>query len=181
MRISPGIGETSSVSPIEVALTRTFVCASSDSMIDSCQGIALSSMCAALRPKWLHQPLRAMEVAVEDDDAQEAGADQAVDDGPRAAAGPEHDRLARHLLAPDELVQRGLEARHVRVVADEPPALAGERVDRAGGLRLLGQPVDERHDPLLVRDRDVHPEEVVAADLARSRRAARSAPRSHSS
>ena len=31
--------------------------------------------------------------------------------------------------------------------------------------RLLGQPVDHRHDPLLVRDRDVGAEEVVAAEL----------------
>src|SRR6185295_17059779 len=58
-----------------------------------------------------------------------------------------------------------LEAGDVGVVADEPLALAGDRVDRPGGLGLLGQLVDERHDPLLVGDRDVRPQEVVAADL----------------
>ena len=113
----------------------------------------------------LDQPLGAVEVAVEHDDPLEALADEAVDDGPGAAAGAEHDRLARHLLPADELVERDLEARHVGVVADEPLALARDRVDRAGRLRLLGQPVDHRHDPLLVRDRDVGAEEVVAAQL----------------
>ena len=54
---------------------------------------------------------------------------------------------------------------HVRVVADEPLALAGDRVDGAGDLGLLGQAVDERDHPLLVGDRDVRAEEVVAADL----------------
>ena len=73
--------------------------ASSASMIDSCQGIARSSMCAALRPKCLTSALGAVEVAVEHDDPLEALGDQAVDDGPGAAAGPEHDRVARHLLA----------------------------------------------------------------------------------
>ena len=73
--------------------------------------------------------------------------------------------MARHLLAPDELVERDLEARDVRVVADEPLALAGERVHGAGERRLLGEAVDHRHDPLLVRDRDVGAEEVVAAQL----------------
>ena len=64
------------------------------------------------------QRLGPVEVAVEDDDPQEAGGDQAVDHGPAAAAGPEHDRLAGHLLAADELVERLLEAGHVGVVAD---------------------------------------------------------------
>ena len=91
--------------------------------------------------------------------------DQPVDDRPRAAAGPEDDRLARHLLLADELVEGDLEARHVRVVADEPLAFPGDRVDRAGRVRLLGQAVDHRDDPLLVRDRDVRAQEVVAAQL----------------
>ena len=41
------------MSPIEVALTSTFALASSASMMDSCQGIARRSMCAALRLKCL--------------------------------------------------------------------------------------------------------------------------------
>ena len=61
-------------SPIEVALTRIFVLASSASMIESCQGIARSSMWAALRAEVLDQPLGPMEVAVEDDDPLEARA-----------------------------------------------------------------------------------------------------------
>ena len=60
------------VSPIEVALTRTLVLASSASMIDSCQGIARSSMCAALRAEVLDQALGPVEVAVEHDDPLEA-------------------------------------------------------------------------------------------------------------
>ena len=108
---SPGIGETSDVSPIDVALMRTFVFASSDSMIDSCQGMRLEVHVRRAPAEELDEPLGAMEVAVEDDDPLEPGPDQAVDDGPRAAAGAEHDRLARHLLAPDELVERGREAR----------------------------------------------------------------------
>ena len=51
-------------------------------------------------------------------------------------------------------------------MADQPLALAGDRVDRAGGVGLLGQPVDHRDDPFLVRDRDVGAEELVAAQLA---------------
>ena len=35
-----------------------------------------------------------------------------------------------------------------------------------GGMPFLGQAVDHRHDPFLVRDRDVGAEEVVAAQLA---------------
>ena len=103
-----------------------------------------------------------MEVPVEDDDPLEALRDQAVDDGPRAAAGPQDDRLSRHLLLPDEAVERDLEARHVGVVADEPLALARDRVDRAGGMAFLRQAIHHRHDPLLVRDRDVGAEELVA-------------------
>ena len=56
MEASAGIGLTSLDSPIEVALTSTRVLASSDSMIESCHGIARSSMCAALRPKCLTRP-----------------------------------------------------------------------------------------------------------------------------
>ena len=66
---------------------------------------------------------------------------------------------------PTSLSSATLKPGHVRVVPDEPAALARERVDRAGRLGLLGQLVDHRHDPLLVRDRDVRAEEVVAADL----------------
>jgi len=50
-------------------------------------------------------------------------------------------------------------------VADKPLALAGERVDRAGRDGILGRAIDERDDPLLVRDCQVCPKEVVAADL----------------
>ena len=116
-------------------------------------------------PEVLDQALGPVEVAVEHDDPLEALGDEAVDDGPGAAAGAEDDRLARHLLLADEPVEGDLEARHVRVVADQPLALAGDRVDRAGRVRLVGQAVDHRHDPLLVRDRDVGAEEVVGPQL----------------
>ena len=53
---SAGTGETSDARPMDVALISTFVLASSDSMIDGCQGIALRSMCAALREKNLTRP-----------------------------------------------------------------------------------------------------------------------------
>ncbi len=56
---SPGIAATYDLGdryPIEVALTRIRVLASSASMMESCQGIALSSMCAALRPKCFTRP-----------------------------------------------------------------------------------------------------------------------------
>ncbi len=109
-----------------------------------------------------NQPLRPMEVAVEDDDAQEATRDEAVDDRPRAAPGPQHDRRAWHLLAPDQLVESDLEGRHVGVVADQPAALAGDGVDRARRLRVLGQAVDHGHHPLLVRDGHVGAQVVVA-------------------
>jgi hypothetical protein len=86
-------------------------------------------------------------------------------DGPAAAARAQHHGLAGHLLATDELVEGDLEPGHVRVVPDEPLALAGERVDGARERRLLRQAVDHRHYPLLVGDRDVGAEEVVAAQL----------------
>ena len=94
-----------SIRPIEVALTSTFAFASSASMIDSCQGIARRSMWAALRPKCLTRHSAAVQVAVEHDDPLEALADQAVDHGPRTAAGAQHHRVARHLLAAHELVE----------------------------------------------------------------------------
>ena len=106
-----------------------------------------------------------MQVAIEDDDTLEPRADEPVDHGARAAARAEQDGLARHLLAADELVERRRKPGHVGVVPDEPLPFARERVDGAGDLRLLRQLVDQRDDPLLVRDRDVHAEEVVAADL----------------
>ena len=80
--ISPGIGETSPWSPIEVALMSTCVLASSASMIDSCQGIARRSMWAALREKWRDEAFGPMEVAVEHDDPLEALGHEAVDDRP---------------------------------------------------------------------------------------------------
>ena len=45
---------------------------------------------------------------------------------------------------------------------DQPLALAGDRVDGTGRRRLLGEAVDHRDDPLLVRDGDVRAEELVA-------------------
>ncbi len=116
-------------------------------------------------PEVLDQPLGPVEVAVEHDDPLEALADQAVDDGPRAAAGAQHDRGPGHLLAADEDVERDLEAGHVGVVADELAALLGQRVDGAGRVRLVGELVDHRDDPLLVGDRDVGAQEVVGAQL----------------
>ena len=53
MRISAGTGDSSALSPIDVALTSSFVFESSASMIDSCQGIARRSMWDALLPKCL--------------------------------------------------------------------------------------------------------------------------------
>ena len=116
-------------------------------------------------PEMLDQALGPVEVAVEHDDPLEALGDEPVDDGPGAAAGAQHDRLARHLLLAHEPVEGDLEAGHVRVVADQPLALAGDGVDRARGVRLLGQAVDQRHDPFLVRDRDVGAQEVVGPQL----------------
>ena len=127
-------------------------------------------------PEVLDQPLPAVEVAVEHDHPLEPLADEAVDDGPRAAAGAQHDRGARHLLAADQRVERDLEPGHVRVVADELATLLGQRVDRARRVRLLGQLVDHRHDPLLVGDRDVGAEEVVGPQLHDGVAEARSAP-----
>ncbi len=106
-----------------------------------------------------------MEVPVEHDDPLEAFGDETVDDGPGAATGAEHDRLARHLLLADEPVQRDPEAGDIRVVTDETLALARDRVDRAGGLGVVVEPVDHRHDPLLVRDRDVGAQELVRPQL----------------
>ncbi len=113
----------------------------------------------------LDQALGPVEVPVEHDDPGEALGDQPVDHGSRAAAGTEDDRLAGHLLLADEAIEGDPEARHVGVVADQPLALPGDRVDRAGGVGLLGQAVDQRDDPLLVGDRDVRAEELVAAQL----------------
>ncbi len=116
-------------------------------------------------PEVLDEAFGAVEVAVEHDDALEALADEAVHHGPAPTARPQDHRHARHLLPPDEPVERDLEARHVGVVADEPLALARERVHGARVRRLLGEAIDHGHDPFLVRDRDVGAEEVVAADL----------------
>ena len=91
--------------------------------------------------------------------------DEAVDDRPRSAAGAQHDGLARHLLLADEVVERDLEPGHVGVVPDQALALARDRVDGAGRVAFLGQAVDHRHDPLLVRDGHVGAEEVVAAQF----------------
>ena len=122
-------------------------------------------MWAALRREVLDHALGPMEVPVEHDDPLEALRDQAVDDGAGPATGAEHDGLAGHLLLADQPVEGDLESGHVGVVADQALALAGDRVDRAGAVRLLGQPVDHRDDPLLVRDGHVGAEEGVGAQL----------------
>ena len=153
------------VSPIEVALIRTFVFASSDLDDRFVPRHRAQLHVRGRPPEMLHEAFGAVEVPVEHDDPLEALADQAVHHGPATTAGAQHHGLAGHLLAADELVERDLEPGHVRVVADEPLALAGERVDGAGERRLLREAVDHRHDPLLVRDRDVGAEEVVAAQL----------------
>ena len=106
-----------------------------------------------------------MEVAVEDHDPREAFPDEAVDDGPGAAAGPQHHRLAGHLGAPDELVERSGKPRHIGVVADQAATLAGDGVDRSRDLGLFRQAVDHGHDPFLVGDRDVRPQDVVRSQL----------------
>ena len=81
-------------------------------------------MCAAVRPKCLTSPSARWRCRLNTIDPLEALADEPVDDGARAAAGAQDDRLARHLLAPDEPVERDLEAGDVGVVADQPLALA---------------------------------------------------------
>jgi hypothetical protein len=50
-------------------------------------------------------------------------------------------------------------------VADQPLTFAGDRVDRARGMRFLGQPIDQRYHALLVGDRDVRTEEFIGPDL----------------
>jgi hypothetical protein len=106
-----------------------------------------------------------MEVAVEHDDPLEALGDQAVDDRSCAAAGAEDDGVPRHLLFADEAVERDTEPGHIRVVADEAPALARDRIDGTGHVSLVGLSIDERDDSLLVRDRDVGSKEVVGTQL----------------
>ena len=106
-----------------------------------------------------------MQVAVEDDDPLEALGDEAVDDGARAAAGAEDHRVARHLLRPTSLSSATLKPADVGVVADELLAFLGDRIDRARRVGLLGQPIHQRDDPLLVRDRDVRAQELVGPQL----------------
>ena len=50
------MGDSSEVRPIDVALMSTFAFDSSDSMMDSCQGMARRSMCEELRAKCLTMP-----------------------------------------------------------------------------------------------------------------------------
>ena len=106
-----------------------------------------------------------MQVSIEHDDSLEAFGDQPVDHRSPAPAGTQNHGGPRHLLATDKAVERDAEAGHVRVVADQSLPLARDRVDRAGRVRLLGEAIDERDRLLLVGDRDVRPEELVAAKL----------------
>ena len=92
--------------------------ASSASMIDSCHGIALRSMCAALRPKCLTRASARWRCRLNTMTRVESLGDEPVDDRASAAAGAEDDGLARHLLLADQPVERDAEAGHVGVVAD---------------------------------------------------------------
>ena len=98
---------------------------SSASRTDSCQGMARQVHVRGAPAEMANHALGAVEVAVEDHDPLEAVGDEGVDDGSRRAAGAQHDRVARHLLAADELVQGGLEAGHVGVVADRASCRRG--------------------------------------------------------
>ncbi len=111
----------------------------------------------------LDHALGPVEVPIEHHDALEAFGDQAVDDRPGASTRTEHHRLAWHFLLPDQPIEGDLEAGHVGVVPDQPLALPGDRVDRAGVVGFLGQAIDHGDDPLLVRDRHVRPEKRIGA------------------
>ena len=111
----------------------------------------------------LDEPLRTVEVAVEDDDAEEAGRDERLDDGPGTTAGPEDDRSLGHLLVPDERLERRAETEHLGVVPHEVCPVLGDRVDRARPLGLLGQAVEHGDDAFLVRHPDARAQVVAAA------------------
>ena len=132
-------------------------------------------MWAALRAKCLTSDSARWRCRLNTTIRGEALGDETVDHGAGPAAGAEDHGLAGHLLLADEAVEGHPEARHVGVVADQPLALAGDRVDRAGRVRLLGQAVDQRDDLLLVGDRDVRAEERRRRAARRSRRRAPSA------
>jgi hypothetical protein len=110
------------------------------------------------------------EMAIEDDHALEAFADQAVHDRACAAAGSQEHGRAGHLLAAHEAVERDPEGGHVGVVADQAATLAGDGVDRARGVRLLGDAIHERHGPFLVRDRHVGAQVLLGAETLDGRR-----------
>ena len=122
-------------------------------------------MCEALRSKWRTSPSARWRWRLKTTMRWKPSADQRRDDRAGGAAGAENHGLAGHLLLADDLVEGGLEAGHVGVVADELLAVARDHVDCAGRLGIFGQAVDERDDVLLVGDGHVRSEEIVAPKL----------------
>ena len=125
-RSSAGIGVSSEVSPIDVALMRSFVLASSDSMIESCHGIASQLHVRRAPPEVLDERLGPVEVAIEDDHPLEAFADEAVDDRACPAAGARARPRPRGIFwRPTSLSSATLKPAHVGVVADQLLRLPG--------------------------------------------------------
>ena len=118
MRTSAGTGLASVVSPIDVALMSTLVLAISDSMIDSCQGIARSSMCEAVRPKCLTRPSARWRWRLNTMTRWKPSRMSPKTTARAPPPAPRTTACLRHLLAADELVERDLEAGDVGVVAD---------------------------------------------------------------
>ena len=164
-RISAGTGDSSSLSPIEVALTSTFVLASSASMMDSCQGIARRSMCAALRLKCLTRDSARCRWRLNTTTRWKPSRIRPWTTARDPPPAPSTTAWRGIFWRPTSLSRAILEARHVRVVPDELLALLGDGVDRAGRVGLLGELVHQGDDPLLVGDRDVGAQEVLAAEL----------------
>ena len=163
--ISPGIGDSSPCRPIEVALTRIRVLDSSASMIDSCQGIALSSMWAALLPKnltsasarwrWRLKTMIRRKPAV----IRPWITARLPPPAPKTTAWRgifwRPTSLSIACLKPGTSVLWPTRRLPSRVIVLTAP----------GRMGVLGQPIDQRHDPLLVGDRHVGAQEVIRAQL----------------
>ena len=92
--------------------------------------------------------LRPVQVAVEDDDPLEALRDEAVDDGPRAAAGAQDHGRAGHLLLARPASSRATRKPGTSVLwpTSRLPSLVIV-LTAPGRVRLLGQAIDERRPP----------------------------------
>ncbi len=116
-----------------------------------------------------HQRLGPVQVSVQHGDVLEAGADEDGHDRPRAAAGTEHDRVARPLAldSRQDRGEAGPDAVGIGVVAAQAPVDADEDVDGPAEPGVVGERIGERGSLLLVRRRDERAGEgVVVADLA---------------